>query len=449
MTFTRVFFSVDPVSNRFGLCLRGGLSLVAGAGLLLVARGLTCYASDWPQYRGPQASGATPDKIPGTWPESGPPQLWKTPLNSGFSSFAVAGERAYTLVTRAIDGANRETCVALDVNTGQEVWAVPVAIAKYDGGGDSGAPGNNGGDGPRSTPAADATRAYVLSSALVLTCLDAQDGRVVWSKDLVKEHGARNISWQNAASPLIDGNLIFICAGGDGQSLLCFHKGTGGLVWKGQSDRMTHASPIAATILGHRQVIFFTQSGLVSVVPGTGQVLWRYAFPYRTSTAASPVVGGDMVFCSAGYGVGAGAVRITQDGSQFKATELWRKPNQLMNHWSTSVYKDGHLYGLFGFKQWEQVPLKCIELATGQEKWSHDGYGQGGVILAGDRLVALAESGDLVLVDASSAAYRETARAKAVTGKCWNSPALANGRVYARSTKEGACLNVAAQVAAR
>ncbi|HXJ58078.1 MAG TPA: PQQ-binding-like beta-propeller repeat protein [Verrucomicrobiae bacterium] len=403
-------------------------------------------AADWPQYRGPQANGTTSEKVLATWPEQGPRQVWKTALNRGFSSFAVAGNRAFTLVSREMDGANREVCVALDAETGRELWVVPVGMAKFDGGGDTGAPHNQGGDGPRSTPAADDNRVYVLSGGLSLYCLDASTGHAIWSKDLVKEYGAHNISWQNAASPLLEGNLLFVCAGGEGQSLLCFHKNTGGLVWKGQNDRMTHASPIAATILGHRQVIFFTQSGLVSVVPGTGQVLWRYAFPYRTSTAASPVVGGDIVFCSAGYGVGAGAARISKEGNQFKATELWRKPNQLMNHWSTSIYRDGHLYGLFGFKQWEQVPLKCIELATGQEKWSHDGFGQGGIVLAGQTIVALAENGELVAVDASPSSYRETARAKVLTGKCWNNPAIAGGRIYARSTKEGVCLDVSSQV---
>ncbi len=414
--------------------------------LALAFASAPAMAADWPQYRGPNANGAIPEKIESRWPDSGPRQVWRTALNAGFSTFAVAGGRTFTLVSRNIDNVNNEVCVALDAETGKELWAAPLGFAKYDGGGDSGAPENSGGDGARSTPAADGTRVYVLSAALTLYCLDAEKGAVVWKKDLVKEHGARNIRWQNAASPLLDGNLLFVCAGGPGQSLLCFHKATGGLVWKGENDAMTHATPVVATILGHRQVIFFTQSGLVSAVPGTGQILWRYSFPYQTSTAASPVVGGDIVFCSAGYGVGAGAVKLTKQGTTFKATELWRKRNDLINHWSTSVYHDGHIYGLFGFKQWQQVPLGCIDLATGEMKWSKDGFGQGGVVLAGSTLVALAENGELVAVEASPKSYNESARAKVVNGKCWNNVAIANGRIYARSTKEGVCLDVSGQV---
>jgi len=425
------------------------LSLQVGAAALVLVATAKLSAADWPQYRGPNANGTTAEKIQATWPDAGPKQVWKTPLNAGFSTFAVAGGRAYTLVSRDIENVKNEACVALDAETGKELWAAPLGFVKYDGGGDTGAPGNDGGDGPRSTPSVDGNRVHALSAALVLFCLDAQDGKVVWKKDLVKEHAARNIRWQSAASPSLEGNSIFVCAGGAGQSLLCFDKANGAVLWKGQDDQMTHATPVVATIHGQRQVVFFTQSGLVSVASASGQVLWRHKFPYNVSTAASPVVAGDIVFCSAGYGVGASAVKIAKDADGFKATELWRKPNQHINHWSSSIHHNGHLYGLFGFKQWEKVPLKCIALETGEEKWSKDGFGQGGTILVDGSLVTLAENGDLVVVQASPQSYNETARTKAVKGKCWNNVAVANGRIYARSTKEGVCLDVSGQTAGK
>jgi outer membrane protein assembly factor BamB len=359
----------------------------------------------------------------------------------------VANDRAFTLVLREVQGVPNEVCIALDAQTGKELWATPLGFAKYDGGGDSGAPGNNGGDGPRSTPATDGQRVFVLSAPLVLFSINAENGEIAWKKDLVREHAAKNIAWQNAASPVLEGNLIFVCAGGPGQSLLCFHKATGAVMWKAESDRMTHATPTVASILGHRQVVFLTQAGLVSVIPGTGKVLWRHKFPFQTSTAASPVVDGDIVYCSAGYGVGATAVRISREGSGWKTAELWRKQGDLINHWSTPVCKDGHVYGLFGFKQWQQNPLKCIELATGKEKWSHDGFGQGGTILVDGNVLILAENGELVLVQGNPNAYRELARHAAVTGKCWNSPAISMGRAYVRSTKEAACLDLSVKSA--
>lgn len=413
---------------------------LTGAALLLAV--VTAPAADWPQYRGPHANGTTSERIQVRWPENGPRRVWTTPTPGGFSGFAVAGDRACTLVLRDLEGVSREVCVALDASTGREVWAAPVGIAKYDGGGNAGAPDNKGGDGPRSTPAVDGDRVYVLAANLVLHCLARDDGRTLWTRDLVKEHAAQNISWQNAASPLIDGDLIFICAGGAGQSLLGLDKATGRTVWKNESDKMTHATPVAATLHGQRQIIFLTQKGLVSVLPASGQVLWRHSVPYRTSTAASPVVGGDIVYCSAGYGVGATAVRVSKSGDRFTAAELWRRPNELMNHWSTPVYHDGHIYGLFGFKEYGQVPLGCVELATGRLLWSRRGFGQGGTILVGQHVVVLAENGDLVVAEATPKAYTEVSRTKAVTGKCWNNAAVGNGRLFARSTKEAVCLDV-------
>jgi outer membrane protein assembly factor BamB len=189
-----------------------------------------------------------------------------------------------------------------------------------------------------------------------------------------------------------------------------------------------------------------TQWGLVAVDPSTGTRLWGYAFPYSTSTGASPVVAGDVVYCSAGYDVGAGAVRVTYSGGSWSAVQLWRKPGQLMNHWSTPVHHEGFLYGLYGHADYGTAPLKCVDVATGEEKWSHDGFGPGGVMAAGSVLVVLSDAGELVLVKADPTGYRELARQDALAGKCWGVPALSDGRLYARSTSEGVCLDVAAAV---
>lgn len=401
-------------------------------------------ATDWSQYRGPNHDGISSEKILSSWPAGGPPQIWKTPLTDGFSSLSVSSGKVFTLVARMIDGAKQEVCVALDAATGNELWAAPIGIAKYDGGGDSGTPSNSGGDGPRSTPSIDDGRVYAYSARLGLFCLDASTGKVIWSKDLLKEHDGKNISWQNASSPLIEGNLVLVSGGGPNQSFLAFDKKDGHLVWKGQSEKLTHATPVAATILGVRQVIFFTQSGLVSVKPGNGEVLWRHPFKYSVSTAASPVVADNIVYCSAGYGVGASACRISKSDSGFTATQIWFKPaKDLNNHWSTPVAKDGYLYGLFGFKEYGSCPLKCVELATGKEMWSKSGFGPGGCVWVNGNILTLSDAGELVLVQAAPEKYTEVARAKALAGKCWSSPAVSNGRVYARSTKEGVCMDFA------
>ena len=192
-------------------------------------------------------------------------------------------------------------------------------------------------------------------------------------------------------------------------------------------------------------MIFFLQSGLLAVAADDGRALWRFPFPYRVSTAITPVVSGNIVYCSAGYDVGGGACRIVRHGEQFTAKELWRIPGnkQVPSHWSTPVAKDGYLYGMFSFKKYGTGPLKCVKLANGKVHWEHPGFGAGNVILVGEKLLALADDGQLVVVAATPKAYKELARAKVLTGKCWSTPALADGRIYVRSSKEGACLEAA------
>jgi outer membrane protein assembly factor BamB len=403
-------------------------ALLSGAQLLTAS-----FAADWPQYRGPNHDGSSPETILKTWPKEGPRIIWKAPLGPSFGSFAVGGGRAFCFIQRAVNGQDREVAVAFDANSGKEIWSVPLGAPTYD---------KQGGDGPRSTPTVDGNRVYFTGAHLELTCLDAASGKLVWQHDLVKEFKGRVIQWENAVSPILDGDLIYMIAGGPGQSLLAFNKTSGEVVWKGLDDLPTHASPVPATIHGVRQVIFFAQSGLVSVTAATGKLLWRFPFPYRTSTAASPVVWQDIVYCSAGYGVGGGACRISKTAAGFEAHEIWRNKD-VASHWSTPVCKDGYLYALIGFKQFDTAPLKCIEIATGKEMWSHPGFGSGGAtILVDGHVLVQGDRGPLVLVGANPDAYKEVARAQIIGGKCWTMPVVSNGRIYERNTKEGVCLDV-------
>jgi outer membrane protein assembly factor BamB len=399
-------------------------------------------AADWTQFRGPNHDGTSPETILTAWPASGLRQIWKTPLQDGFSALTIGGGKAFTLVTREVDGADQEVCVALDANTGQERWTQPLGIARYEQGGDKGAAGNDGGDGPRSTPSYDDGKVYTYSSRMVLKCFDASSGAPIWACDVLKQHSGRNIRWESAASPLIDGDLIFVACGGPGQALLAFDKHSGRVVWQGQDDGLTHSTPVAATILGQRQIIFYTQSGLVSVVPATGVVLWRYPYRYAGSAAISPVVSGDIVYCSAAYGVGSSAVRISKTGEGFAATQLWHQPASVIaSHWSTPVCAGGYLYGIFGQAKFGQAPLKCVEIATGQVLWSQGGFGPGGCTLVDGHILVLSDAGDLVLVKATPTAYKEVSRSHVLAGKCWNYASISNGRIYARSTREGVSLD--------
>ncbi len=405
----------------------------------LPPRAGTPGAAEWPAFRGAKNGNAPALPVA----DAGKIKLtktWKVETPTGFSSFAVAAGKAFTIVKREVDGNPSEVLVALAAKDGTEAWSAPLTILnKYDGGGDSGAPDNKGGDGPRSTPTVSDGVVYAIDANLGVYAFDAATGKSLWKRDVMKENAGVQIKWQNAASPVIDGDVLLMCGGGSGQALLGLNKKTGDVVWKGEDDKMTHATPVIADILGVHQCIFFTQAGLVAVDPQKGTVLWRAEFPFKVSTAASPVVFEDIVYCSAGYGVGAGAFKISKSGASMSAAPLWRRENECFNHWSTPVLKDGYLYGMFSFKEYGSGPVACVDIRTGKDMWKEPGFGPGQVILSGDTVIALSDKGEVVFIKAQPTGYKELKREDILEGKVWSYPVLAYNHLFARSTVEGGC----------
>src|ERR1019366_5564347 len=321
--------------------------------------GAAGMAADWSQYRGAQTGGVSPETIRADWHGDAPKSLWRVPTSAGLSSFVAGEGKVFTVVTRSAEGAPAEVCLALDAATGKELWATPTGTAKYQGGADSGVQDNKGGDGPRSTPAVSGGRVFVYSSTMVLQCLDAASGKALWKQDVIASSGGKNIGWQCAMSPVVDGELGDVAGGGAGQSMLAFKQVTGELAWKSGEGGITHATPAVATIQGVRQVIYFLQSGLASVEAASGRPLWKFPFPYRTCTACTPVVAGDVVFCTAGYDVGGAACQVVRNGVGLEAKELWRvtATKDVASLWSTPVQKDGFLFGMISFKRFGSGPL--------------------------------------------------------------------------------------------
>ena len=395
-------------------------------------------AGNWSHYRGSDHNGISNEPIRTDWDSNPPVSLWKTSLEPALSSFTVGDGLVYTQIRRSDGFKNFEWCVALEADSGDEVWATRLGVADYPNG------GVGADDGPRSTPVVDGDRVYVISTYLGISCLQADTGQEIWSRDLVAELGSGLVPWQNAASPVIVGELVLLNGNAGSQKLMGLNKLNGATAWRAHDDTLTQATPVATSIDEVAQVIFFTRSGLVAVEPESGDSLWRYAFPFSVSTAASPVVWGDLIYCSAAYGKGAGVVRVEKQGGDWSSEEVWRTPFRNMNHWATPVVHEGFLYGIYGQTR---TSLKCLDMRSGEERWSVGGVGRGGVVSVSDHLLVLTESGELVLVEPDPDAYTESARIQAVDGKCWNVPAISEGRIYVRSTTQAACYEVASALA--
>jgi outer membrane protein assembly factor BamB len=418
-------------------------TLVLCAGLLFGAAETAVVAAEWSNIMGPGYDRKTTEAVAPSALSGQPRRVWEISAGGGFSSFVTGGGRAYTVLPIKGAGGTRETVVAVDRRTGKSLWQTPLGETGYRNGGEKGAPGNDGGDGPRATPVFAGGRVVVFGGRFDLYSLDAASGRIVWQRDLVKEYGGKEITWSNAATPLVIGDRVLVAGGGGGQSYLAFRAENGDVLWKTGTDRPTHSTPILATIHEQQQAIFMVERGVVSRDPADGRELWHYPFPYRTSTAASPVVWGDIVNCAAAYGVGGAACQVKRTGDQWEVTELWRSPgNETAAHWSTAVAHDGYLYGHYGHRDFAKNSFKCIDIRTGKVQWEQPGFGPGQVIMAGGRLVATTDYGHIVLIEPTPAAFRELARTKVIEGKVWASPALSDGQLLLRSATKGVCLQL-------
>jgi outer membrane protein assembly factor BamB len=395
---------------------------------------------NWPQYHGPFFDKSANSEFVNTNILEN--TLWKAPAPLGFSSFSMNHEYAYTLIAEEdADGLLWEWCIAIELSSGKRIWSSQLGLASYGhGGGNAGTSDNSGGDGPRSTPSIGGERVFVYDSDMTLHALSAKSGEVLWKADLIKEFSGKNIMWKNASSPLLTNGLVVVCGGGPGQSFLAFDQSSGKIRWKNGDETPTHATPALASIDGVNQIIFLCRSGLIGINPKDGSVLWKQDFPFKVSTAASPVVAGNYIFCSAGYGVGAGLFKVSKKNSSWETKPVWRKRNELMNHWSTPLYFEGKLYGIFGFKEYGKAPLQCIDLMTGKILWSKEGFGPGNLIRCGKKLLVLSDDGQLVTVLASPDQYVEISRDKLLQGKCWSTPILSSPYLLARSTKEAVAI---------
>ena len=382
-------------------------------------------AANWPGFRGPQGDGRSAESgLLVNWPDGGPKKVWQVAIGGGFSGVVAVDGRLFTLYSRA----GRELVVSLDAATGREIWSTDLDQERRD----------RFGDGPRSTPLVEDGRVYAVSSLGQLEALDADDGQVLWSRNLRLELGARIPEWGVSASPIVEGRLLLFNVGGKpGHAIVAFDKQTGEIVWSAESDLPGYALPIALTVGGVRQVVFFTGSNLLALAPADGKTLWTH--PWKTAydiNAASPVfIAPDKLFVSSGYDTGATLFRLSAKGQEARATEVW-KTRGMKNQFSSSVHHAGYLYGF------DNKSFKCIDAATGEDRWRKGGLGHGSLLFADGHLIVLSEGGELLLVEAKPEAYTEKASFQVADAKHWTAPTLYDGKIYVRNEQDLFCFNV-------
>lgn len=394
-------------------CLLGGMAACGAS------------AADWPFFRGPNLNGTTPEADwSADWPDQGPRILWQMNVGVGASGVVTRGDRAITMGNVS----DRDVIVCVDAESGRILWrfdyACPYEERMFEG-------------GTASTPTIDGDRVYALSHAGHVHCLSLDSGAVIWKRHLVNDFGGRPARWKYSGSPLIVENMVIFDTGARGDSTLALDKRTGDKIWGRGNDRPGYATPIPYRGPEASAVLVFKAQHLVAQDLATGREWWRV--PWETSydvNASTPVVQGDRVLVSSGYRSGRTALF---DISGREARQIWRN-DDLKTKMNSSVLFKGHVYGIS--ERFAQ--LMCLDAATGRTVWAERGFGQyGTLIIAGDRIVALAETGDLVVAQTDPDRYIELARAKVLNGRSWVAPTLSHGYIFSKNNQgDVVCIDV-------
>jgi outer membrane protein assembly factor BamB len=394
---------------------------------------------EWSRWRGPNGDGISNETgLLAQWPSGGPPLAWRVKgLGSGYSTVAVAGGKIYTLGEK--QGKNQLVC--LKVEDGSILWSTPIGS----------------GGSPNSTPTVAGELVFGVSLGGDLACCQASDGKLVWAKNYERDFGGKMMSsWGYSESVLVDGDRVICTPGGDRALLAALNKQTGEAIWKTDvnqeslgrlgEDGAGYASVVISNAGGVKQYVTLVGRGIVGVDSATGKLLWDYnGVANSTANIPTPLVSGDFIFCSSGYGTGSALLKLSRSRTGIAADEVYFLPaNKMQNHHGGMIAKDGYVYCGTGHN--EGFPL-CIDLRTGRDAWRPGrgaGTGSAAIAYADGHLYFRYEDGTMALIEATPKQYKLKSSFKIAShnGESWPHPVIASGKLYLRDQDELLCYDV-------
>lgn len=383
--------------------------------------------TDFPQFFGPDRNGILINTaLDFDWANTPPEIAWKQPIGMGWAGFAVQGDVAVTMEQRD----QKELVSAYSMQDGALIWTYEIDAYHHN---------FAGGTGPRCTPAISNGKVYACSAVSQFVCLDLETGAKVWSHELLEMASTNQadfesgVSWGRAGSPLVIEDKVLIPFGGTSTSanLIAFNAENGEEAWRAGQGQVSYSSPSLYQVSGTPQILLFAEKQLVGYSTD-GQVLWTYDWPANSNAdpaVSQPVqIGDNAFFISKGYGTGGRRIELNQanDGS-WSVNEVWKSARILRTKFTNCVYLDGHVYGL------SDGILECVDAESGKKQWKRGRYGHGQLLLVNDYLVISAESGELVLVQATPDKFEELAKIPVIGDVTWNPLTLSGNRLLMRN----------------
>lgn len=387
------------------------LSIVVGVTAIVIS----VNSQDWNQWRGPNRNGVVSGfNPPQKWDSL--VQKWRTTVGTGDATPALVGNKIYVFTRQE----NDEVISCIDVADGKVLWS-----SKYPAQAVTGAAAAH--PGPRSSPAVSNGKVITLGVGGVLTCYDGSNGKELWKKD---EFPKTVPQFFVAMSPLVEENLCIVHLGGKGKgAVIAYELESGNQKWRWDGDGPAYSSPVSAIIGGVKQVIVLTEKSLVGLAFSDGKLLWQAAATPvgRSCNAPTPVVSGNTVFFT-GQGKGMFAVKIEKSGNEFSAKELWINPD-IGCEFNTPVLKGDYLYGISS-----RGNLFCAEVATGKALWTDntklDRFGS--LLDAGQVLIALPPTGELIVFKPSEKQFEQVAKVKVAESQTFAHPVLSKNKIIVK-----------------
>ena len=230
--------------------------------------------------------------------------------------------------------------------------------------------------------------------------------------------------------------------GGGSALVIAYNKMNGDVIWKSMSGKAGYSAMNVIHIDSTAQLLVYHGVGLSGVSPDNGKELWQVSWPTDYSVnATTPSVDGNMVFHTSAYGMGAQTLQVSADGYKV----LWKSDVIAAQH-SDPVIIDGYIYGYSGDSGRNKGLFKCVELATGRERWSTDQLGMGTLVFADGHIICLDLKGNLFLVKPDPDKFIKAGEVlnaiEDVKNPAWTAPVIANGKLYLRYMQRLVCYNL-------
>ncbi len=411
--------------------------------------------SDWPGFLGPGRDGKSSETgFDWDWKKRPPKLAWSRASPGGYGIGSVADGRYFHFDR---DG-DFERVLCLDATSGKELWKFVYPTGYRDMYGFD--------NGPRCSPVIDEDRVYLLGAEGMLHCLNVVSGEVVWKINTSRQFNVVPYFFGVGSTPIVHGNLLIAMIGGgpahpgdddrririeaakpDDCAIVAFDKLTGAVRYTAIDDLASYAAPVVVHVQDDAVGLVFCRSGLHGFDPSTGSHKWSFPWrsrKYESVNASTPVMFGNNVLITEAYGPGGAVLELSGEEPRVVWQDEPVRDQRLACHWCTPVVVDGFAYACHGEKT-SEAELRCIDLATGETRWSEPGMGRLNLLYADGQLLCLEEYGSLLVVRADPEKFQLTTEyvppdgGPGIAAPCFAAPILSQGRLLFRDANQVYC----------